>query len=386
MQFNTTCTEFPSRVHRLIYLIAIRQTPLTNSLSEAQNLEESLKESCKQYHAFVMDMLSQMYENPDAFGMKAGEYDAYLDGKKENAMKQILPSKTLAIRSETYNTVPSYFRLLNRYARYGTLNNSTIVISEEAYNNIRKNYDMDYDKKIKNTEKLIPYGVRISALMQVGLKLEEQGDGSVIIRNETYPNMFLSMTLLANAGWGKKPYGEHNFMYTDFRQIWNEKHSPTYEDFMRVLPMEQKEVIDQVREKSKALGLRESCKTFWKVDYHYKGKHVMCIDSEYDWQGEKNPRCNNTRIRVNGGNTDHYIDNIANEGKVFIEYFRKHMNYCTACSTSHIGWTRELFGHKVRLCCEPHFRISNPRNDDLENIMKFIQLRMKEILYEKENQ
>ena len=89
---------------------------------------------------------------------------------------------------------------------------------------------------------------------------------------------------------------------------------------------------------------------------------------------------------MNGGNTDHYIDNIANKGKNFIDYLRKHMNYCTACSTSHIGWQRELFGHKVRLCCEPHFRIGNPSIDDINNIIAFIQLRMKEILFEKDSQ
>ena len=384
MEFSKTFTDFPSRVHRLIYLTALRQTPLVNSLKETQGVDESVLDSCKQYHEFVMDMLSLMYQNPDSFGMKPGQYEVFLGGKKENAMKQLIPLKTLEIRSETCNTVPSYFRLLHRFAQFGTANDQSLTIAEETYLNIRKNYDADYDKK-KNTEKSIPYSVRISALNEVGLNLQELADGSILITNEKYPNMFLAMSLLSKAGWGKKPYGEHNFIYTDFRQIWNEKHLPNYEDFMRVLPDEQKEVIDQVRESAKALGLRESCKTYWKVDYHYKSKHVMLIDSEFDWQGEKNPRCNNTRIRVNGGNTDHYIDNIASKGDDFIQYFRKHMNYCTACSTSHIGWQRDLFGHKVRLCCEPHFRITNPSMSDVDNVVKFIQLRNQEILFEKES-
>ena len=109
----------------------------------------------------------------------------------------------------------------------------------------------------------------------------------------------------------------------------------------------------------------------------------MCIDSETDCIGERNPRCNNARIRVNGGNTDHYIDNISNKGSEFVRYFMKHLNYCTGCSTSHLGWQRKLFGRTVRLCCEPHFRIVNPSNIDMDNIVEFIQLRKKEILFEK---
>lgn len=386
MQFEKTFTEFPDCVHRLIYLTALRQTPLENSLSNTEGIGDDLLESCKQYHQFIMDLLSRMYQDPDSFGMNPGKYEAFMGGKKENAMKRKMPEKTNAIRSETYNCVASYFRLLNRFAQYSALEKQSLLLSMGSYQDILTHYDSEYNKKIKNTEKLIPYQIRLNGLKQAGLEIHIQEDGSVRVTNDLYPKMFQAMHQLSHSGWGKKPYGEHNFLYTDFRQIWNEKHIPCYEDFMRILPDAQKAVMDQIRSNALAAGLKEACKTFWKVDYLYKGKHVMCIDSETDWMGEKGPRCNNGRVKINGGNTEHYLDNIRNEGEAFIDYFMKHLSYCVACSTSHIGRLCDIFGRKVRICCEPHTRIMNPAVKDLSYISKLIEIRKQEALYEKANQ
>lgn len=383
MNFSKSNTDFPTIAHRSIYLMAIRQTPLDISLANASATDELLK-SCRQYHAFVMNMLSDMYNDPLAFGIKAGEYDEFLSGKKENAMKQKLPAKTKAIRSETGNAVPSYFRLLNRFAQFGEVAADGFAITEADYAAIRKNYDYSFAKKPEGIEKLIPYKVRLDAFAKSGLMVEELADGSAKLTNGVYPEMFLAFSKLAKSGRNEKPFGEHNFMFTDFRQIWD-RFIPGYEDVTRVLPDTQKEVLDKVCELARSLKLRESCTTYWKVNYHYKGKHVMCIDTETDWMGERYPRCNNTRIRVNGAHTKSYTDNIAEKGEEFVKYFMQHLNYCTACSTSHSGWQREMFGRTVRLCSEPHFRITNPGMEDLEYIEEFIKLRIEEIHLEKAN-
>jgi hypothetical protein len=35
-------------------------------------------EGCREHHAFIIDMFSDMYDNPEAYGMYHGIYEAFL--------------------------------------------------------------------------------------------------------------------------------------------------------------------------------------------------------------------------------------------------------------------------------------------------------------------
>jgi len=71
MIFEKDCTGFPTRIHRSIYNAALRLTPLEVSLSDITDRE--LIESCRQYYAFLLSLFSDMYADPHAYGMIAGE-------------------------------------------------------------------------------------------------------------------------------------------------------------------------------------------------------------------------------------------------------------------------------------------------------------------------
>jgi len=65
MDFNTELSQFPSAVHSLVYFSARGIMPLSRTL-DAVN-DPALRESCVALHGFVIDMLSDMYGNPEAY-------------------------------------------------------------------------------------------------------------------------------------------------------------------------------------------------------------------------------------------------------------------------------------------------------------------------------
>jgi len=45
-------------------------------------------------------------------------------------------------------------------------------------------------------------------------------------------------------------------------------------------PMTGAPYIDAINDMAKELKFRASCETYWKVNYHYEGKHIMCIGTD----------------------------------------------------------------------------------------------------------
>lgn len=382
MKFIKTQSEFPSYVHKNIYLTALRQTPLETSLQDVVRLNSNLVQSCREYYRFVMDMFEDMFENPDEWDLKAGEYDSFLNGKKENAMKQKQPSKTKSLRSKARGGVFSYLHFLKSLGHIGIWNGQTLFFPLEKYRINQRYYDKTLDSKMKNLFNEIPYQKRKDALKRVGFSIAEKEEG-VVITSERYPSMFYAMSELAKSSEKVKTFGEHNFFHCEFRQIFH-GYTPQYEDVIQSLRKEQRDVIDKVHALAEGMKLRSSCTTYWKINYHFKGKHVMCIDTDDRFENRKG-LFNSVRIRVNG--TDHgeveYLDKIAEEAEDFQRYFMQHLNYCSACSTSHLGGKRNVLGRNVRLCGQPSFQIVNATDSDLDYIKKMIEFRKDIILLEK---
>lgn len=382
MIFKKSETEFPSYVHKVIYLNVLRQTPIEISIGETEGIEPLLIESCRAYYDFIMEMHSNMYEDPAAWGMKPGEYDEFLGNLKENGMKQMNPTKTKALRSRARNCVHSYLHLLLSLGRLGELKNNALYLQPEVYLGMRRFFDKSLDAKMKNLFNDIPYEVRLNGFKRVGFIISEDEHG-IVIQSENHPNMLYAMSVLAKLEKHEDTFGEHNFLHCDFRQIFN-GYIPRYEDVVQPLQEEQKSVIDQVHAFAMEMKLSCACTTYWKVNCHYKGKQVMCIDTDDRFE-DKSRLVNTVRIRINGTNhgAAEYLDKIAGQGEDEIKYYMKHMNYCTACSTSHLGGKQPVFGRNVRLCGPPSFRIVNPVGNDLDRIRRFIELRKEMIVLEK---
>ena len=358
MDFSVELHEFPSAVHRCIYSEARGLTPIERSLGGVADPE--MRESCAQYHAFLVDMLSDMYENADEYALPVMALEKFLDGKKINGMKQKFPSKTKAILSQTRNAVGGYVILLYLLGNFGELQGGVLSVSAENAAAIKK--------RVNAPTSPIPLDVRLKALARVGL----ESDG-YCFSSARYPKMFAAMCALAKKAAKTSGFDYFAFTNAEFRNI-DIKYKPTYIDYFNPLTARQREHAEILH--NYAIGNKLNCmiNTFWKVDYKYKGTQVMCIGAEGD-------RERLLDIRVLGAYNweDHALINnrLAGEPPEFQRHALRHIWGCDACSTSHLGRFVTILGKRRRVCGGGliGFRWRNPDAADLEYIKRLIDFR-----------
>lgn len=356
MNFSKEFTDFPSTVHKTIYSNAREVIPLNLSLTDIN--DHSLRTSCEAYHQFIMDMLSDMYECPEAYCFPVLELENYLGGNKVNGMKQKYPSKTKDILSRTGNVVSRYMVLLSKLAFMGTPFNDRLEISEDVFPSI--------ENVVNSLTSPISLEKRLNALSRIGLI--QTGTGFISTR---HPNMFLAMCALAQKTKGKTSgFGFYNFTKVDFRNIIK-NYKPKYSDYFLPLTETSKKIAYQLHDIAAEYRCRPTVSTFLKVDYKYKGTHVMCIDSSGS----------NLHIRLTGayGWDDKTVINqrLEKEPLEFQKQVLRHIWRCNACSTSHLGQFVEVLGKRQRVCGggQIGFLWRNPTDQDINIIRHLIELR-----------
>ncbi len=371
--FQKSRRSFPSEVHRVIHVMALRQTPLSVSLA-GTDISEDMKESCKAYHEFVHALLADMFENPLAYGLKAGELENFLGGKKINGMKQKFPSKTKSLLSVTHNSLCN-LRFLEQLALAGEVVEDNLVLSPEAYQGIRTVFDRSLTPKKKTIMNEVPYDTLLGSLERVGFVINDS-DSRVTIASLKFPKMFPAMVELAKSVHTVKTFGNEGFFHCEFRQMFN-KHTPDYHDVLQPLDENNYNMANLLHEYLLSRGAKPSCTTYWKINYHYKGEHVMLISTNG----------NELEVRITGvyGWNDKSLMNSRLEARDndFQAYALRHLNYCTACSTSHLGGFITVLGKNKRVCGGGGiaFKIKNPTKADIQYIKDLADMRMDILLH-----
>jgi hypothetical protein len=355
MDFTRELVEFPSIVHRNIYSAARQITPLDRSLNGME--DNALKASCRMYHAFMLDMLSDKYENPEAYGLPVMMLENFLGGKKLNGVKRKQPVKTEKIRSQTYNAVNGYQVLLCMLGRNGELNGNTLYLTHGTLDTI--------EKRTNSSSSPIPLKTRLDALARVGLV--QDGDSFISTR---YPGMFTGMCALAASSEKMSSFGYFAFQNLEFRNI-GLKYKPTYDDYIYPLIGERSAIAGEIDIFARKLKAKPACNTFWKVDYKYKGMQVMCLETEH---GDLGIRITETY----GWDAPSLINSrLGQESAEFQNYILRHLWGCTGCSTSHLGKFATVLGHRRRVCMGGGigFRWINPAREDISSIRKCLEAR-----------
>ena len=355
MDFTGELTVFPSMVHRNIYSAARQISPLDRSLCGME--DGSRKDSCKAFHAFILEMLSDMYENPEAYGLPVYLLENFLNGRKLNGVKRKQPAHTEKIRSQTYNAVNGYQVLLCLMGRSGELEGDVLTIPQKALD--------DMAKRSSGPSSPINLSTRLKGLGRVGLI--QKGESFVSAR---YPDMFLGMCALAKSSENMNSFGYFAFQNLEFRNIQT-RYKPTYEDYTNPLTAGRRAVADEIYSCALKEKAKPACNTFWKVDYKYAGAQVMCLENDhgdliiritatYSWD---DPALINNRL--------------TGESPKFQHYILRHLWGCTGCSTSHLGAFAYVLGHKRRVCMGGGigFKWTNPTHEDVDAIRKCIAFR-----------
>jgi hypothetical protein len=395
MDFANELSEFPSAVHKCIYAAARGLTPAERSIDFVKDSE--MRASCIEYHAFITDMLSDMYDYPDEYYLPVLALENFCGGKKINGMKQKYPSKTKNIIAQTRNSVGGYIKLLHLLGRSGELINKTLSIPAAEIENI--------EKQVNTTVSPISLDARLKALSRIGLKacggdigadagggvgddicMGSSGDvsddicinvdssgGDINFISTRYPNMFPAMRALAQKADKQSGFDYFAFQTLEFRNI-ERKFKPTYVDYYNPLTAEQCKQANALHEFATANKINPVISTFWKVDYKYRGVHVMCIGTEGDHE-----RLLDIRIFSTYNWDDSALINtrLAKEPPDFQKQALRHVWRCNACSTSHLGRFVTVLGKRQRVCGGGliGFRWYNPSDGDLEQIKRHIKIR-----------
>ena len=78
MDFSIELTEFPSAMHSVIYSKGRGIMPLSRTLDAVS--DSALRDSCVALHGFMTDMLSDMYDSPEAYHLPVMKFEEFLGG------------------------------------------------------------------------------------------------------------------------------------------------------------------------------------------------------------------------------------------------------------------------------------------------------------------
>ncbi len=360
MDFSIDIAEFPSAVHAGIYSIARNIIPARRSLIYID--DAAMRASCEAYLGFYVEMLSDMYDHPDAYSLPALALENYLGGKKQNGMKQKFPSKTKNIIALTRNAARGYVHLLCLLGQKGEVDRDTLIISPEGRAEVAK--------RTKTPVSPLSLETRLEALKRVGLT--EKNGGFV---SEKYPHMFPAMRALTLKAEKLSGFNFHAFITADFRNL-GLNHRASHEDYFDALIAPQREAAYALHNIALENGLRPVIDRgkFYKVDYKYKGAEVMMLSTEGDCASQLE-----VRLTCAYGWDDQSLINqrLGEEPKAFQKEVLRHVWRCDACSTSHLGRFVTLLGKRQRVCGGGSiaFRWHNPADGDVIMIEKLIGIR-----------
>ncbi|MCL2604161.1 MAG: hypothetical protein FWD90_06755 [Defluviitaleaceae bacterium] len=304
---------------------------ITLNAETTSKLDSLMIQSCRELHAFITHLYTDIYDNPDDYGL-------LIDDK------------------ETRNRAFGFLNFVWEGIPDGELINDSLVWIPGFAKKI--NHHKGINKLLAKT----PYSVRqrLDFMQRYGLHIEEK-EGGAYITNTEYPHMFLSLQKLRQAA--KKHYaGSVVYRNCEFRLLANPKYQPTLADIMHNrVSSETRDFLFQLDAYAREQKLKPEYRVKECIYYRYKGKRVLSITI----------RRYSVSILIDIGDIDRinkqpYPDD-------FKAFVKKNMGYCTHCFPHHGGGKKVvLFGKQVGVCGRESLNIKNPKPSQFENIVQAI--------------
>ena len=390
MQFERNTTEFPTMVHRDIYMKALRLIPPEVSLAELEKTDPIMAASGREFYNFMLELYGDMYCNPEAYDMTPGVYEAFAAGRKWGNIRLRLKDSC-----DYYDLsgaqIESYVRFINEIALYCHISENCCYLS---YENFEKVKNLKRVTAVKGQHLLLPIETVMKNLERVGLYFCDNGKRIQVI-SEIYPNMFLSASALKHAVEDtinnpvskKLKYFFGEYIDTLEYRLLHGIYYPDFEDQIRFLSDKDREAVIALDTLAKEYKLRPNYKASQNgFEYKYKGQYVMGV-----WTNgcfvEPNSKHSSwiryVRCRIAGPVNSSYLENVEKFGDDFKKYFMRHLNLCSGCTPWHLADTsavRYIFGRKVRFCSDDIAAVfAGFTMDDLPYIKRFIELRIDQI-------
>ena len=390
MKFDRNVTVFPTLLHREIYMKALRLVPPEVSLAELEKTDPIMAASGREFYNFMLELYSDMYCNPDAYGMTPGAYEDFAAGRHYSFIR-LRVKNTGNFYDLSGAQISSYENFIREIALYCNISDGCCYLT---YDDFEKVKDLKRITAVKGQHLLLPIETVMKNLERVGLYFCDNGKRIQVI-SEIYPNMFLSASALKHAVEDtinnpvskKLKYFFGEYIDTLEFRLLQGIYYPNFEDQIRSLSDKDREAVIALDALTKEYKLRPNYKASQNgFEYKYKGQYVMGVWTNGCF-AEPNSKHSSwiryVRCRIAGPVNSSYLENVEKFGDDFKKYFMRHLNLCSGCTPWHLADTsavRYIFGRKVRFCSDNIAAVfAGFTMDDLPYIKRFIELRIDQI-------
>ena len=390
MKFDRNVTVFPTLLHREIYMKALRLVPPDVSLAELEKTDPIMAASGREFYNFMLELYSDMYCNPDAYGMTPGAYEDFAAGRHYSFIR-LRVKNTGNFYDLSGAQISSYENFIREIALYCNISDGCCYLT---YDDFEKVKDLKRITAVKGQHLLLPIETVMKNLERVGLYFCDNGKRIQVI-SEIYPNMFLSASALKHAVEDtinnpvskKLKYFFGEYIDTLEFRLLQGIYYPNFEDQIRSLSDKDREAVIALDALTKEYKLRPNYKASQNgFEYKYKGQYVMGVWTNgcfADPNSKHSSWIRYVRCRIAGPVNSSYLENVEKFGDDFKKYFMRHLNLCSGCTPWHLADTsavRYIFGRKVRFCSDNIAAVfAGFTMDDLPYIKRFIELRIDQI-------
>lgn len=390
MIFDRNLTEFPTMVHRDIYMRALRLVPPEVSLAAMEKTEPATAASGREFYYFIYELYGDMYCNPEAYGMTPGAYEAFAASKNWSHIR-LRVKDACAYYDLSEAQITSYMKFIYETALHCHISDGCCYITYDDFESVK---DLTRKTPVKTWRLLLPIETVMKNLERVGLYFRDDGSRIQVV-HEMHPNLFLSAAALCHAVENtiinpvskKYKYYFGDYMDTLEFRLLQGPYYPDFEDQIRTLSDKDRESVIALDNLAKTYKLRPNYKASQLgFDYKYKGEYVMTVWTNgcFTEPNKKYTSWNRyVRARICGPINSSYLENVEKCGEDFKKYFMRHLNLCGGCTPSHLADTsaiRYIFGRKVRFCsADIAAEFPGFTSQDLPYMSKYIELRINEI-------
>lgn len=195
MIFDRNLTEFPTMVHRDIYMRALRLVPPEVSLAAMEKTEPATAASGREFYHFIYELYGDMYCNPESYGMTPGAYEAFAASRNWSHIR-LRVKDACAYYDLSEAQITSYMKFIYETALHCHISDGCCYITYDDFESVK---DLTRKTPVKTWRLLLPIETVMKNLERVGLHFRDDGSRIQVV-HEMHPNLFLSAAALVPCG------------------------------------------------------------------------------------------------------------------------------------------------------------------------------------------
>ena len=152
MIFDRNLTEFPTMVHRDIYMRALRLVPPEVSLAAMEKTEPATAASGREFYHFIYELYGDMYCNPESYGMTPGAYEAFAASRNWSHIR-LRVKDACAYYDLSEAQITSYMKFIYETALHCHISDGCCYITYDDFESVK---DLTRKTPVKTWRLLLP--------------------------------------------------------------------------------------------------------------------------------------------------------------------------------------------------------------------------------------